>query len=147
MIEQGAVVETGAVWRVFGAPQHAATRALLRTLVYDLPDDLAARLKPASDDALPRDATDVLLDVRYTGANGHDPDLTALSAALTVDGGRVSFVHGGIDRIQGHAQGRLVVAAQLSGPGREAGAFANRIAALIERARRHADHVEVLGYV
>ncbi|OUL92663.1 methionine ABC transporter ATP-binding protein [Paraburkholderia hospita] len=147
VIEQGAVVETGAVWRVFGAPQHAATRALLRTLVHDLPDDLAARIKPASDDALPRDATDVLLDVRYTGANGHDPDLTALSAALTVDGGRVSFVHGGIDRIQGHAQGRLVVAAQLSGPEREAGAFASRIAALIERARRHADHVEVLGYV
>lgn len=147
VIEQGAVVETGAVWRVFGAPQHDATRALLRTLVHDLPDDLAARLKPASDDALPRDATDVLLDVRYTGANGRDPDLTALSAALTVDGGRVSFVHGGIDRIQGHAQGRLVVAAQLSGPGREAGAFASRVAALIERARRHADHVEILGYV
>jgi D-methionine transport system ATP-binding protein len=99
------------VWRVFGAPQHDATRALLRTLVHDLPDDLAARLKPASADALPRDATDVLLDVRYTGANGHDPDIAALSAALAVDGGRVSFVHGGIDRIQGHAQGRLVVAA------------------------------------
>ena len=149
VIEQGGVVETGAVWRVFGAPQHDATRALLRTLVHDLPDDLAARLKPASADALPRDATDVLLDVRYTGANGHDPDIAALSAALAVDGGRVSFVHGGIDRIQGHAQGRLVVAAQLSGaePEREAGALASRIAALIERARRHADHVEVLGYV
>jgi D-methionine transport system ATP-binding protein len=143
VIEQGAVVETGAVWRVFGAPQHDATRALLRTLVHDLPDDLAARLKPASADALPRDATDILLDVRYTGANGHDPDLAALSAALTVDGGRVSFLHGGIDRIQGHAQGRLVVAAQLAGPG----PFASHIAALIERARRHADHVEVLGYV
>lgn len=149
VIEQGGVVETGPVWRVFGAPQHDATRALLRTLVHDLPDDLAARLKPASADALPPDATDVLLDVRYTGANGHDPDIAALSAALAVDRGRVSFVHGGIDRIQGHAQGRLVVAAQLSGaePEREAGALASRIAALIERARRHADHVEVLGYV
>ncbi|WP_109476064.1 ATP-binding cassette domain-containing protein [Paraburkholderia sp. C35] len=147
VIEQGAVVETGPVWRVFGAPQHDATRALLRTLVHDLPDDLAARLKPARDDALPHGATDVLLDVRYTGADGHDPDLAALSSALALDGGRVSFVHGGIDRIQGHAQGRLVVAAQLSNSAREPGALASRIAALIERARRHADHVEVLGYV
>ncbi|MCC8402249.1 ATP-binding cassette domain-containing protein [Paraburkholderia sp. MMS20-SJTN17] len=147
VIEQGAVVETGPVWRVFGAPQHDATRALLRTLVHDLPDDLAARLKPARDDALPHGATDVLLDVRYTGADGHAPDLAALSSALALDGGRVRLVHGGIDRIQGHAQGRLVVAAQLSNSEREPGALASRVAALIERARRHADYVEVLGYV
>jgi D-methionine transport system ATP-binding protein len=88
-----------------------------------------------------------LLDVRYTGADGHDPDLATLSSALALDGGRVSFVHGGIDRIQGHAQGRLVVAVQLLNSAREPGALASRVAVLIERARRHADHVEVLGYV
>ncbi|GJH35824.1 ATP-binding cassette domain-containing protein [Paraburkholderia hospita] len=59
LIEQGAVVETGPVRRVFGVPQHDATRALLRTLVLDHPDDLAARLKPARDDALPHGATNV----------------------------------------------------------------------------------------
>jgi D-methionine transport system ATP-binding protein len=37
VIERGQVVETGPVWQVFGAPQHDATRALLRTLVHDLP--------------------------------------------------------------------------------------------------------------
>ncbi|MEM5298711.1 ATP-binding cassette domain-containing protein [Burkholderia sp. JPY481] len=147
VIEQGAVVETGPVWRVFGEPQHDATRALLRTLVHALPDDLAARLKPASNPALLGEAADVLLDVRYTGASGNDPDLAALSSALTVDGGAVSFVHGGIDRIQGHAQGRLVLAARLSAHERSEDAFASRIAVLVERARRHADHVEVLGYV
>jgi D-methionine transport system ATP-binding protein len=49
VIERGEVVETGPVWRVFGDPQHDATRALLRTLVHDLPTDLAERVKPLHD--------------------------------------------------------------------------------------------------
>jgi len=57
----------------------------------------------------------------------------------------VSFVHGGIDRIQGHAQGRLIVSAQVRA---KKGATAHaQVAALVERARGHANHVEVLGYV
>jgi D-methionine transport system ATP-binding protein len=48
VIERGEVVETGSVWRVFGDPQHDATRALLRTLVHDLPADLAARVNRAN---------------------------------------------------------------------------------------------------
>ncbi len=146
VIEKGEVVETGPVWRVFGDPQHDATRALLRTLVHDLPADLASRVKPARD-AVPRDATQVLFDVRYTGADPQEPDLAALSAALSEAGGRVSFVHGGIDRIQGHAQGRLVVAAPLPVSSHDEGAFDARLAALVANARRHANHVEVLGYV
>lgn len=58
------------------------------------------------------------------------------------------FLHGGIERIQGHAQGRLVIAAA---PPRadDAGVAPVRgaVAALLERARRHANHAEVLGYV
>ena len=162
VIERGQVVETGPVWQVFGSPQHDATRALLRTLVHDLPADLAARVKSLHE-VTPSDAQ-VLLDVRFTGADEREPDLGALAHALSVDGGRVSFVHGGIDRIQGHAQGRLVVTAQIPaavavpelGDGAH-GAYGDRgadtpavraqIAALVDRARQHANHVEVLGYV
>ncbi len=99
VIERGRVVETGPVWRVFGEPQHDATRALLRTLVHDLPADLAERVKPLADIAQ-ADAR-VLLDVRFTGDDARDPDLAGLASALSVDGSSVSFVHGGIDRIQG----------------------------------------------
>jgi D-methionine transport system ATP-binding protein len=154
VLERGEVVETGPVWRVFGDPQHDATRALLRTLVHDLPADLAARVQPL--DTPPRADATVLFDVRYTGADGREPDLAGLVHALGGDGARVSFVHGGIDRIQGRAQGRLVVSAQLSaqrvGPGegaaqRNAGAWRAQVSALAEAARAHAPRVEVLGYV
>ncbi|NKJ50563.1 methionine ABC transporter ATP-binding protein [Burkholderia sp. SG-MS1] len=143
VIERGEVVEHGPVWRIFGDPQHDATRALLRTLVHDLPADLAERVKPVRN--LAREDARILLDVRFTGADTQEPDLGALAAALSVEGGQVNFVHGGIDRIQGHAQGRLVVSAQVrADPEKPAQA---QIAALLERARRHANHVEVLGYV
>ena len=52
-------------------------------------------------------------------------------------------IRGGIERIQGHAQGRLVIAAS---PGQSL-AHGGAVAALLERARRHANHAEVLGYV
>jgi len=155
VIERGQVVETGPVWQVFGAPQHDATRALLRTLVHDLPADLAARVKPLHE--VTSGDAQVLLDVRFTGADEREPDLGALAQALSVEGGRVSFVHGGIDRIQGHAQGRLVVTAQIptaagldladGARGADTPAVRAQIAALVERARQHANHVEVLGYV
>ncbi|QQC66099.1 methionine ABC transporter ATP-binding protein [Paraburkholderia ginsengisoli] len=144
VIERGEVVESGPVWRVFGDPQHDATRALLRTLVHDLPADLAERVKPVHELAQADDAR-ILLDVRFTGADAHEPDLGALAAALSVEGGRVNFVHGGIDRIQGHAQGRLVVSAQVRA--NADGTAQTQIATLLERARRYANHVEVLGYV
>ncbi len=142
VIEQGEVVETGPVWRVFGDPRHGATRALLRTLVHDLPADLAARVRPWSDaGALPEHAQ-LLLDGRYTGAEGDEPDLGALAGALgAAAGAAVRFVHGGLDRIQGRAQGRLVIAAALGA------ASPDRVAALLDGARRHAGRVEVLGYV
>ncbi|AFT88177.1 methionine ABC transporter ATP-binding protein [Paraburkholderia phenoliruptrix] len=143
VIERGRVVETGPVWRVFGDPQHDATRALLRTLVHDLPADLAERVKPLAG----IDQTDVrvLLDVRFTGDTERDPDLAALARALSTGDSSVNFVHGGIDRIQGHAQGRVIVSAAVHASGQTA--VAAQVAALLDRARGHANHVEVLGYV
>ncbi|CAG4895242.1 methionine ABC transporter ATP-binding protein [Paraburkholderia saeva] len=144
VLERGEVAETGAVWRIFGDPQHDATRALLRTLVHDLPADLSARVRPLSD--IPHGDAQILLDVRFNGANG-EPDLGGLAQALGVEGGKVNFVHGGIDRIQGHAQGRLVVTAQLKSGTGDAESIHTQIATLVNGARRYANYVEVLGYV
>ncbi|MGU7770197.1 methionine ABC transporter ATP-binding protein [Burkholderia sp. MR1-5-21] len=141
VIEQGELVETGPVWRVFGDPQHGATRALLSTLVHDLPAELAARVHPLPENAALPDGAQVVLDVRFTGESGGEPDVGALAAAL---GGSVRFLHGGIERIQGRAQGRLVIAAA---PGAAEGRVVDAADALLERARRHANHAEVLGYV
>lgn len=145
VVEQGEVVETGPVWRVFGDPRHGATRALLRTLAHDLPADLAARVRPLDGAAPLPCGAQLLLDVRYTGASGGEPDLGALTAALARNvGDAVHFVHGGLDRIQGRVQGRLVIAASLAARG---AAGPDRIAAALAAARRHANRVEVLGYV
>jgi D-methionine transport system ATP-binding protein len=132
VIERGEVVEQGPVWRVFGNPQHDATRALLHTPGHDLPDDLAARLR-----STPEAGAQALFDVRFTGEAAQEPELAMLAQALGAHG--VRFVHGGIERIQGRAQGRLVVSA----PVRDAG----EAQALAGAARAYASHVEVLGYV
>ncbi|NWL75325.1 ABC transporter [Pseudomonas taiwanensis] len=131
VLERGQVVEYGEVWRVFGDPQHEVTRTLLGTLRHDLPDDLLARLvsQPAEG------ANELLLDLHFTGASGREPDLLAIAQAL---GTRVSLVHGGIDRIQGRAQGHLLLSAMLAGQGG---------LEVLERARPLADKAEVLGYV
>lgn len=113
--------------------------------MHDLPAELAARVQPLPEQAALPDGAQVVLDVRYTGESGGEPDVGALAAAL---GGSVRFLHGGIERIQGHAQGRLVIAAapRADDAGQPA-ARGGAVAALLERARRRANHAEVLGYV
>jgi D-methionine transport system ATP-binding protein len=94
VIENGRIVETGSVWQVFGDPNHAATRAIL-----------------GAEDAGPRDnihgdSGRLLIELHFTGADGRNPDLSALSKALG-EGAELFF--GGIDRIQGRPQGRLTI--------------------------------------
>ncbi|QGZ63971.1 methionine ABC transporter ATP-binding protein [Paraburkholderia acidisoli] len=132
VIERGEVVEQGPVWRVFGNPRHDATRALLHTPGHDLPDDLAARLRAA-----PEANAHALFDVRFTGESHEEPELITLAQSFGTQG--VRFVHGGIERIQGRAQGRLVVAAPVQS--------VDQAAALAVNARQYASRVEVLGYV
>jgi len=103
VLEAGHLVELGEVWQVFGAPQAAATRALLAPLAHDLPADVQSRLH-----AQPATAQDeLLLDVRLDGRNGREPALGPLVSAL---GPSTRLLHGGVERIQGRLQGRLVVA-------------------------------------
>ncbi|GAA0284239.1 methionine ABC transporter ATP-binding protein [Pseudomonas rhodesiae] len=131
VLEHGRIVEQGPVWQVFGDPQHEVSKTLLAPLQQGLPPELQARLQdqPTSAEAA------VVLRVQFTGSAADEPDLAALFSAL---GGRVRLLHGGVERIQGHALGQLLLAVSGSAHGADA---------LRQRAGRFAQQVEVLGYV
>ncbi|MGS1010475.1 methionine ABC transporter ATP-binding protein [Achromobacter anxifer] len=129
VLDGGRKVEEGEVWRVFGNPQADATRALLRPLQHDLPADLAAALVP---DLQGRDGVAVLR-LRFTGQGR--PDGVSLQALAALGAG-ATLLHGGLDRLRGHAQGSLLVSVP-------AGALQEEAA----RAALVADQIKVLGYV
>lgn len=106
VLEGGQLVEEGEVWRVFGAPRHEATRALLRPLVHDLPEGLMKRLLKSPPDTPYR----TILSLGFTGEDQDDPSLSQLAEHLGED---VRLLHGGLDRIQDRAQGRLIVSARI----------------------------------
>lgn len=131
VLEHGRIVEQGPVWEVFGNPQHEVSKTLLAPLQYGLPEELQSRLRaqPQSSDAA------VVLRLQFTGSASDEPDLAALFSAL---GGRVRLLQGGVERIQGHALGQLLLAVTDSSLGAEE---------LRQRAGNWAQQVEVLGYV
>lgn len=131
VLEKGQIVEQGPVWQVFGNPQHEVSKTLLAPLQHALPDDLQARLQAQPSDK----HASVVLDLQFTGSNGEEPDLSALFSAF---GGRVSLLHGGVERIQGRALGHLLLAISHSPLSTEE---------LLNRARKQAQHAKVLGYV
>ncbi len=104
VLERGRIVEQGEVWRVFGAPVADATRALLAPLQQHLPADLQSALLPSPPEA-GRYAT--LIELVYTGEDAREPDFAGMATAL---GGAVRLLHGGLDRLQGRPQGRMVIA-------------------------------------
>ncbi|THJ32587.1 ATP-binding cassette domain-containing protein [Lampropedia aestuarii] len=135
VLENGRIAEHGPVWQVFGAPQHPATQALLAPLQHRLPDDLASRLQaqpPAAGQAHQQ-----VLQLFYTGQAGLEPDLARIAASLP---GNPCLLHGGIDRIQGHAQGNLVI-------GLDGAAVLPDLASLTQGASAIAHRVECIGYV
>ena len=77
----------------------------------------------------------MVLRLQFTGSDTDEPDLAALFSAL---GGRVRLLQGGVERIQGHALGQLLLAVQGS---------AHNVETLRGRAGNWAQQVEVLGYV
>ena len=131
VLEHGRIVEQGPVWEVFGNPQHEVSQTLLAPLQHALPEELQSRLQaqPSSSDA------SVVLRLQFTGSHQDEPDLAALFAAL---GGRVKLLQGGVERIQGHALGQLLLAV--------AGSKLNA-EELRQRASQWAQRTEVLGYV
>lgn len=104
VLEQGKIAEHGPVWRVFGAPQHPATQALLAPLQQTLPAELRARLVTDK----PQVGTyEQWLQLSYQGKDALEPDLRRISQTLQAD---IRIVHAAIERLQGHTQGRLIVA-------------------------------------
>ena len=131
VLEHGRIVEQGPVWQVFGDPQHEVSKTLLAPLQHGLPPELQRRLQPtpASADAA------LVLRLQFTGSDTLEADLAALFSAL---GGRVRLLQGGVERIQGHALGQLLLAVNGSPHNAEE---------LRKRAANWAQQVEVLGYV
>ena len=54
-----------------------------------------------------------VLQLTFTGEGGIEPDLGRIADTL---GHKAQLLHGGIDRIQGHAHGRLIIATRSSVP-------------------------------
>lgn len=135
VLEQGRIAEAGDVWQVFGSPRHEATRALLAPLQQGLPDDLHRRLhpRPLSDGA----ACERILQLSYTGAGGLEPDCFRIAQALHAS---VRLIYGGIDRIQGHAHGRLLLAMPGDAPLPD-------LTTLTQGPQAVAHQIEVIGYV
>ncbi|AHG62145.1 methionine ABC transporter ATP-binding protein [Advenella mimigardefordensis] len=134
VLEKGRIAESGPVWNLFGAPAHEATQALLAPLQHQLPDDIRTRLQatpPAAGDY------EQILQLTYNGRGGLEPDLSLIGRVLNT---RVRLVHGGVDRIQGHAQGRLLIAI----PG-HATVISTASASIEQPVIAH--HVETIGYV
>jgi len=135
VLEQGRIAELGEVWRVFGSPRHEATRALLAPLQHGLPDDLQHRLRARPPE--PADGHWRIVQFSYNGEHRLEPDFARIARALQAE---VRLVHGGVDRIQGHVHGRLLLAV----PG---GAALPDLAALAQGPRALAHRIEVIGYV
>ncbi|WP_350582102.1 ATP-binding cassette domain-containing protein [Pseudomonas sp. HY2-MNA-CIBAN-0224] len=130
VLEQGRVVEQGPVWQVFGDPQHEVSKTLLAPLQDNLPEALQQRIS-----ATPQSSqSSVILRLRFTGGQAQEPDLGALFNAL---GGQVRLLHGGVEQIQGHALGQLLLSVTSASLGAEE---------LRKRAEQWAQQVEVLGY-
>ncbi len=128
VLDGGDIVEQGPVWKVFGDPKGNATRALLSPLRHGLPADLAARLQPEP----PPHGGHAVLALRFTGESHPDGVSLANLLALAPD---AKLLHGGVDRIQGHAQGDLIVSVPVAAMRSAVGA------------RFSPDSLKVLGYV
>jgi len=105
VLDQGKIAESGPVWRIFGNPVHAATKALLQPLNRDIPDDVAEHLL-----ANPAGRSDAIVELSYTGEGGLEPDLAGIATAA---GAPVRLLQSTLDRIEGHVHGRLLISVQV----------------------------------
>jgi D-methionine transport system ATP-binding protein len=120
VIEKGRIAEIGPVWQVFGDPRSEAARALLHQ---------RGRLDEAD---IAVSVLDALFEIEFTGAEPQAPDLFAIAAAL---GPGAKLLQGGVDRIQGRAQGRLLIALPADGSV-DADAALTRLRQIAPRARQ-----------
>ncbi|WP_394109117.1 methionine ABC transporter ATP-binding protein [Xanthobacter autotrophicus] len=131
VIDGGRIVEEGATYSVFAAPQHPTTRSFLSALTgQSLPPQLADRLK-----AEPGQGRDAVLRIVFTGSHASDPVLSRVSRLLSVD---VNIIQAQVDEIAGAPFGVIIV----SVPGDAA-----TVSAVVNAVERLHLSAEVLGYV
>lgn len=130
VIEGGEIVEEDEVWRVFGRPLHPVTKTLLHTVKHTIPKEIYSSLTPD-----PSPGAALLLHFYYDGGRDEAPDLWQLVRHFSSP---VRVLHADVDRVQGRAQGSLLLSIDTADATRES---------LLQRVDGLADRVEVLGYL
>lgn len=127
VINQGQIVETGPVWKVFASPMHTMTQELLgyNQLSIDLGEDKLTDK---------HNATHTLLNLRYVTPRKSAPDLKAIFAQFEAP---VSLYQSQVDTIQGYLVGNIVVGVATTGLD---------VDQLTQRLGHQILHVEVIGY-
>ena len=127
VINQGQIVETGPVWKVFASPMHTMTQELLgyNQSSIDLGEDKLTDK---------HNATHTLLNLRYVTPRKSAPDLKAIFAQFEAP---VSLYQSQVDTIQGYLVGNIVVGVATTGLD---------VAQLAHRLGHQILHVEVIGY-
>ena len=100
VMEDGAIIESGAVFDVLSSPQHAATRRFVASIIEDVP--VGDQLRTLHDRHPGRIVTFTIRDGDITQAD--------VFAALSSRGVRFELVHGGINDIGGRVFGHLTLA-------------------------------------
>ena len=105
VINQGQIVETGPVWKVFASPMHTMTQELLgyNQSSIDLGEDKLTDK---------HSATHTLLNLRYVTPRKSAPDLKAIFAQFEAP---VSLYQSQVDTIQGYLVGNIVVGVATTG--------------------------------
>lgn len=93
VLEKGRVIEQGAVWQVFGDPQHEVTRGMLGTLHHGREENRELLAEGQQ-----------LITLHFNGVNGREPDLQQIARAL---GGNPQLVYSSCEPIQGRIVGQL----------------------------------------
>lgn len=127
VMEEGRIIESGEVFDVLSAPQHAATRRFVASIIEDVPQ--GEQLKTLRERHPGRIVTFTVRDGDVTQAD--------VFAALSDHGVRFELIHGGINDIRGRVFGHLTLS--LTGPADavdRAVAAASAFAPLIEEDAR-----------
>ncbi len=129
VIDAGEIIEQGPVWEVFAHPQSELTRTLLRGLLPQLPEALAARVTE-------RRQGEAIYSVHFAGEDAQGDLLTRFAAALP---DKFRLLQGGIDHIQHYAVVRFFIALPVANVADEQ--------QILSWLRAQQAQVELVGYV
>lgn len=129
VIDAGEIIEQGPVWQVFAHPQSQLTRTLLRGLLPQLPEALAARVTE-------RRQGEAIYSVHFAGEDTQGDLLTRFAAALP---DKFRLLQGGIYHIQHYAVVRFFIALPVANEADEQ--------QILSWLRGQQAQVELVGYV